>query len=1144
MLQLVLGRSGSGKTQWIYERLSALVDEEEDRPLLCVVPEQFSFETERSLLEALGPHRAARIQVLSFTRMAETVFRTTGGFAGRKLDDSSRMLLISRALEMTSEQLSLYKRHAADPEYISSILSILSELKQCAVTPLTLEKTARALPKGTLAMKAQELSLIYGAYEALLGRTYLDPLDDLTRLAEVLPQSGLWKEALLFIDAFKGFTAQEMQVIAALLKIADTVTVTLCTDTLDDNAQGLGRFSPVIRTGTRLRQLAERQHVPVAKPIVLSENHRSRSEALRRVEAECFRPDGNPLDTPADEVTLTACADIYAECTFTARTIRRLLREEGARCRDFAIVTRDLGEYRGILDAALEMEGIPCFLDTREDILTEPLVSMTLCALRCAEGLDTELLLRLMKTGLVGFSAHSISQLENYVLMWRIHGTGWTRDWEGNPDGLDAPFTEDTVKKLDSLNRLRRRLVRPLEHLRYTLYPRTAAPSADDGDGRLTGREFAAAVYRYLTETRAARMVRLQVARLDRDGEHALADRYARLWDILIDRLDAFAAAMGNERLPANRLTELFRLSLQATDLGSIPQSLDAVQIGAADRMRFSAPRTVFILGANEGIFPAYPTQNGLLSDRERQQLIELGLPLAEPSEQQTVEERFFAYMALSAPSERLYVSYRCSNAAGETLTPSLLAETVSRLLPNCRRLTVPTEEENSLGGIESRTDAFGRMAELWHSQTAVASSLKAFFSAQPEMHSRMEALQRAADDKPIAFRDPEAARQLFGREMRISSSQIEQYHKCRFAYFCQYGLHLKAPRPAELDSLAFGTLAHYVMSALLPGYVETGLDGLTQAQVSRDTRHAVEQYVEERMGGLDNKPARFRHLLEQLLRTCAGLLWHVVQELRQSRFVPADYELNIGIPPQDGEGYVPPVVLTLPDGARICVQGKVDRVDVFRDGVHNYVRVIDYKTGDKAFRLSDVVEGLNVQMLLYLFALWQNGGARYGEVTPAGVLYLPAKSPVIAISPLADEAQAEDAHLREMKMNGLLIDDPAVVSAMEQEVAGVFIPAKLTAKGEFDSRYSSLASLAQFGQLKKRMEKLLTGMASALRSGKIEATPVKNKEKTACQYCPYRSICGHDNDGASRLITNRKNSEVFRELEQEEAAEKAVQTD
>lgn len=246
MLQLVLGRSGSGKTQWIYERLSALVDTEEDRPLLCVVPEQFSFETERSLLEALGPHRAARIQVLSFTRMAETVFRSTGGFAGRRLDDSSRMLLMSRALEMTAGQLSLYTRHTADPEYISSMLSMLSELKQCAVTPLALEKTAKALPKGTLAMKAQELSLIYGAYEALLGHTYLDPLDDLTRLAEVLPESGLLKGALLFVDAFKGFTAQEMQVLSALLNIADTVTVTLCTDTLDDTAQGLGRFSPVI----------------------------------------------------------------------------------------------------------------------------------------------------------------------------------------------------------------------------------------------------------------------------------------------------------------------------------------------------------------------------------------------------------------------------------------------------------------------------------------------------------------------------------------------------------------------------------------------------------------------------------------------------------------------------------------------------------------------------------------------------------------------------------------------------------------------------------------------------------------------------------------------------------------------------------
>lgn len=1129
MLRLILGRAGSGKTRLVCEELTALAYAEEQGPLLLLVPEQYSFESERTLLELLGPDRAGRVQVLSFTRLAETVFREIGGLAGNRMDDGTRALLISRALEETAGELHIYKNHTADPDTLLAMLAVLSECRQCAVSPEDLHRAAQQMEEGTLRRKAQDLSLILAAYDALAANTWLDPLDDLTTLARRLGESRLLDGAQVYVDAFKGFTAQELAVLAGIMRRADSVSVTLCTDTAEDTSGGLGRFSPVIRTGARLRDAARANHVPVAPMLRLEGNHRAQTPALRALEEGAFVPSPPVCEEAADEVCIAACTDLYAECAFVARTIRRLLREEGGRCRDFAIVTRSLDSYRGVLDVALEREGIPFFMDVREDILTEPLVTLVLSALHCAaDAWDTEGLLRLMKTGMAaGFSAHSVSLLENYAYMWRVHGTGWKRPFTENPEGLEAP-DEASAHKLAAIDRLRRRLVTPISRLQATL-----------SHGGVDGEGFARAIYCYLCDVRADRMVRLQAQRLEKAGEHTLAERMTRLWDELIGLLDRFAAALKGTVLSPARFTELFHLMVGMTDLGSIPQSLDAVQVGAADRMRFSSPAVVFLLGANEGVFPAYPTPGGVLSDEDRRRLAACGIELAGDADREVAEERFIAYTALAAPSRRLYVCYQKGNAEGETLSPSALVDTVRRILPACRVRDIPEDRlGDSLEEIESEPDAFSCLAAVWQQPSPLSATLRRLFDEQPAYQPRLRAMERAADGAPAAFAEAAHARSFFGDDMRLSPSRVEKYHRCRFAYFCEYGLRVKARRPADLDASAFGTLAHVLMERLLPGYAEQGFANVRRDQVFADAARTVREYARENMGGLENKSSRFSYLLSQLVRTGGSLLWQVVRELRQSRFVPADYELSVGLPTEEGGGYVEPLVLTLPDGARVRVQGKVDRVDVYRDGDTAYVRVVDYKTGAKQFRLSEVVEGINLQMLVYILSIWQNGTPRYGPVTPAGVLYLPAKLPVVNISRDADEEQTERARLRVMRMNGLLLDDPEIIRAMENEAAGLFIPARLTAQGLPDQN-ASVATLEQFGLLKKRMEKLLADMAATLRSGDIAAQPAQSGDLDACAYCDYRAVCGHEADDPVRLIADRDAAAVLKELAAQEEGDR-----
>lgn len=704
MLELLLGRSGTGKTYTVFDELTRLAEQDEGLPLYLLVPEQFSFESEKNLLRRLGPQRASRVQVLSFTRLAQTVFRELGGVAGKRMDDAARALLMSQAMHGVSDQLTLYRRQVADPDYMEAVVSFVSECKQCAISPLLLTETAASLDEGSLKQKTQELALIYGAYEALVAQTeQIDPLDDLGTLSRILPESRLFDGSKIYVDGFKGFTAQEMQILAVLLRQAETMVVALCTDTIADDETGSGRFTPAIRTAAHLRDLAREHHIPVAKVRLLTDNRRSADPALRALEENAFLPVPATYEGETAAVTVVPCSDPAAECRFAARTVRRLLRENGGRCRDFTVVVRSLDGYQTLLESAFEQEELPCTIDRRDSILTDPLIVLLGSALRCVtDGWASDDIFRLLKTGLSGFSPRSISLLENYVVQWRIRGTQWKQEWTWNPEGLSREMSPESEKELTHLNHLRRRLVRPLEKLQRAL------------SSSLNGRDFAAALYRYLEDAHIARMVRFQAARLDAAGEHALADRQGRLWDVAMDLLDKFALTLDGIALPASRFAELFRM------VAGINRSRQhsAVSGRRADRLcrpypLFLSP-TVLVLGANEGVFPAYPSTAGMLSDTERRRLIEAGLPMTNSSDWQSAEERFFAYAALSAPSQRLIITY-ASSVKGEALTPSVLVNMVRQILPGC---TISPQEEAEGWDVESSADAFDRLAAKWQENT------------------------------------------------------------------------------------------------------------------------------------------------------------------------------------------------------------------------------------------------------------------------------------------------------------------------------------------------------------------------------------------------------------------------------------------
>ncbi len=1100
-MRFVLGRAGSGKTEYL-RRMLAEKSRSGEEKLFLLVPEQYSFESEKAMLRLCGPRRGNRVQVYSFTRLAEAVFRKEGGAAGRRLSDGGRRILMSSALMACEDQLGVY-RHAAQSDRVTDLmLTAVNEMKLCGISPEQLRDAAGRLGDRGLSRKLSEIALLYGAFEALVEASYLDSRDDLTRLKEALEESEFFRGAVVAVDSFEGFTVQEMGVLSQIFRKAASVTVALCTDGLDQGGSGL--FALVERTRARLTRAAEDEGVKVLPPVMLTGAPRFQNENLKLLEAQLFCEGETLASSEHEGVEIFEARDVYEESEFVAATIRRLVEEKGWRYRDFSIICRSPEHYYGSLDVALRKRDVPCFVSEPAKVDAEPVMRFTLGAFESVQsGFATDDLLEMLKTGVSGFTAEEISALENYAFLWKVTGSGWNEPFVRHPDGFGKEMTDSDREELARLNSLRERLISPL---------RSFAAETKDASGE----EISQAVFALLERFGMEKNLPDYCRALEQAGEDGLSQKQMRVWDLLMEILDQMHSILGKRKTSRDRYYRLLKEVVSAEDVSEIPQTVDEVIFGTAEQVRQSSPKAAFLIGVSQGDFPLAPKSSGVFSDAERRELIALDLPLGDPLEQKAIEERYLAYSVACAPSEMLFVCWP-RTAGGEDKEPSELVSAVQEIFPALTPLRDLPDEYFA----NSKEAAFSRMAARFRDNTGEAGALRLLFQDEEAYQGRIEALKRAAGQKPARVEDPDLARKIFGEDMFLSPTQIENFYSCPFKYFCRYGLNAKERRPAEVDVMQYGTLMHYLFEKIFRESREQRAERSWE-ELLEHVRGLILQYADENMGGFSLLSGREKYRLDRMAQSAGKLIRHVEEELAQSRFQPAEMELRL----EEGGKY-PPLKVETGDGHVITVGGTIDRIDVcqFPDG-KKYVRVIDYKTGKKLFRLADVYYGLNMQMLVYLAALVENG-----QEFPAGILYVPAAEPSVSANRGADEKTIRQEADRQMRMNGLVLDDDGVIEAMEAGAKGKFIPASLNKDGSL-GRYSSVLSEKDLRKVLDYAKSLIASMGRELNRGCAGARP-NLVNQNACKYCPYGAVCGKEY-GEKDVVQDRASvGEVVERMEQ-----------
>lgn len=1069
MLKLLLGRAGTGKTT---EILGTMAREGERRPQLLIVPEQHSHDAERQLCAVGGNGVSLCAEVLSFTRLASRVFSVAGGLAEPVLDAGGRLLLMDVALKAVEDRLKVYVRPSRKPPFLTQLAATVDECKGANISPERLFEVAGQV-EGESGDKFYDLALICGAYEAYCEQRGADPRDKLTRLARAL-EGCPWGEGRdIYLDGFTDFTVQERQVLEKLVGQANSVTVALTCDGMAGDEEDV--FGPARRTARRLLELAKRMGVE-SEVRVRSEKGAAVARGIARVEEHLFEAVLPVFEETPEGVELYRAMSPYSEVERAAAELARLVREEGYRYRDLAVTARSMEVYGPLITLIFPRYGLPVFLGGMDDVLQKPILTLVTGALDAVAGeYRYEDVFRYLKTGLTDLSRDEVDRLENYVLKWDIKGSRWTQagEWNMHPEGYGGVWNETLKARVVELDGLRRRVAEPLERLRRAK--------------EKTGEGLALALYGFLEEIDLPRRLLERGAELRQGGEAALAAEYEQLWKLLCGALEQCAQLLGETGMDWEEFARLFKLVLSQYQVGAIPVSLDRVAAGEMPRLAHKHCKVLYLLGADDGAIPAVAPSPGLLVDEDRSLLAAFGLESAPRLTDKLWREMTIVYETCALPSDRLIVSYALAGEDGGKGQPSFLVKKLRQLFPGL----VPLDERSLEK--DFRMTALRPALELAGLRPGLGRALKEVPGCAP----LVERMERAATMERGSLTRP-TVEALYGRHVPMSASRMDKYKSCHFSYFMQYGLGAKARKGAEFAATDYGTFVHYVLENVLRERKGREVPGREQVSA------VVKRYVEEQLGGLAGETARFRYLFRRLEKTVYAVVKNVCEELENSEFQPVAFELGFG-----KKGELPPVELTV-DGVTLSVSGVVDRVDAWEKDGRLYLRVVDYKTGRKSFDLTDVWNGLGLQMLLYLFTLTEDGKTLFGdrELVPAGVLYLPARDLPVGGSRTMTEEERQKKVDEQLRRKGLVLDDEAVLSAMERGEEGFrFLPLKMKKSGEIGGE--ALVSAERLGKLERHTRQILRDIAAELAAGNIAADPFwQGPQHNACQWCEYAAAC------------------------------------
>ena len=1079
-LQFIIGSSGIGKTHYACEYIIRESLENPQCLYYMIVPEQFTMQTQKNVVEMHPGKGILNIDVLSFERLAYRIFEEVGGAQEVLLDDTGKSMVLQKLVQQHKKNLPYLGSQMNKPGYLDEVKSLISEFMQYDIHEDDLENMlGKAGQESLLHMKMQDVGILYQAFLQYLEGHYMTGEGVMDALKKAVPFSNKLRNAVLLLDGFTGFTPVQMNVIQELLAVCSKVLVTVTLDA-GENPLQKGKPHQLFYMSRKMIHTLSGLTSDLDEPVLLREKKKGRFQkapALGFLEQHLFRYKKASYGKEQDEIRIFAAESPIKEMEETARRIRRMVREEGMKYGEIAVITGNLEAYKSISTQVFEEAQIPFFLDEKHTILMNPFVEYIRSALEmAAKDFSYESVFRYLRCEMSAITREQADMLENYVLALGIRGyKKWSEKWI-------RVYRTMREEDIAVLNESREIFVNEVEAL---------ARGFTSGKKKVC--EYCYSLYQFIMDCEIQKKLKEQELLFKEKGEKALEKEYAQIYGIVMELLDRMVEILGEEEITRTEFVQLLETGFAKSKVALIPPSMDQVLIGDMERTRLKEIKALFFVGVNEGNIPKNTDSGGMLTQMDREFFAEEGMELAPGPKELMNTQRFYLYMNLTKPSRYLTLSYCFSNGKGEPLSPAYLIHSIQGLYPGLD-IKNASDEEFSLNSMElpaTSLECFlkGLTEGALGKGEPLYSELYSWYLRNPKYGTIAKKLVEASRTrKPADLISESVAKVLYGEVSPYSATRLERYSACAFAHFLQYGLKLTERAEYEFRAMDMGNIMHKVLEQLIR---EVNREKLSLAELSDEKRDALADLLVDKVSAdygntILKSSARNEYMIQRTKRMVRRTVWAIQEQLKAGEFEP--------------------------EGVEVVFQGgRIDRVDTMEtDDGKLYVRVIDYKTGNTSFDLVSLYHGLQLQLMVYMDGALtvEKNKHKDKDVIPAGVFYYNIKDPMIQEKIDADVDTVRQKVLKELKMNGLVQADRELVEKMDSSY--VSLPVSFNKDGSF-RRNSSVATREQFDILNRYVKTKISHIRKAILSGDAQVSPYMLGKKNACTYCPYSGVCGFD---------------------------------
>lgn len=1080
-LKFVFGPSGSGKSSYLYQHVIQESMKYPERNYIVLVPEQFTMQTQKDLVMMHERKGIMNIDVLSFARLAYRVFEETGGGGLPVLDDEGKNLILRKIAGDYESELKMLGGHMKKQGYISEVKSVISEFTQYDIGEDEIERVMESAGESSrLYYKLADIRLLYRGFTDYLREKYITKEELLDVLSREVEKSERLKNSTVVLDGFTGFTPVQDRLLGELMRHCREVIVTVTMDRRENPyvyEHTYQLFALSKQMVTSLLQIAKQNKIPVEESVELYDHVPWRfkeQEALAFLEKHLFRYGAGAYEKEQEQVKLHLAKNPREEAYAVAEQVRRMMREDGYRLRDIGVIVSDMDVYADHLKQAFIKYDIPFFMDHKRSILLNSFVEYIRSVLHMAEqSFSYESVFRFLRTNLAGFTYEEIDELENYVIGLGIKGyKHWQEKWTRKLKGM-------AQEDLDKMNHYRRQLVEKVDGLIYVLRQR-----------RKTVADITRAIYEFMVQENLQVRLAEQEELFKAKGELALAREYAQIYRIVIELFDKFAELLGDEEVSLSEYCKLLDAGLEEARVGVIPPEVDQVVIGDMQRTRLKDIKALLFAGANDVYLPGALLRTGLLSELDREKFAREKLTLSAGGKEKAYVQKFYLYLNLTKPSEKLDIYYSKVSADGKSVRPSYLIQELQKLFP---KLKVRDEERYLKEQELTENIGFDRMIREFvqkrHETDGAWCELYSWYKKNPKWQEKVERfLEAGYYRKPLDALTEEAAKRLYGEEFETSITRMERFAVCAFSHFLTYGLGLREREEYDFQAADLGNVCHRALERFSYKVERETGDWLKLTEEQRN--QYVEESVEEAIADYGNSilysSSRNAYLIVRMKRMLEKTVWALTKQLAAGDFKPSAYEMRFA-------------------------NGKIDRVDTCEDGDCIYVKVIDYKTGSKSFDVTALYHGLQLQLMVYMDAALQLEQKKHPEkeILPAGVFYYRIQDPLID---RPKEGEERESILKELKPDGMISLEKEVLEHLDHCMVGEssVIPVKYNKNGSL-SKSSKAASAQDFYLMMKYAVNKVEEIRQKILSGDVKVNPYRRGTETSCDYCSYRQICGFD---------------------------------